>query len=163
GGTGTRSFWLRWAVIRRCSWAATSARAIRIPCPVDRRTSTACSRRTRPPALSTARGIPTSSPTSTTTRAGGWNGWRTATSGSAGVRRLAEHWKGGRCRIAKAPNGRDQETQNELTGVAAVAPDDVWAVGSATDFHPGGTPLIVHWNGTRWTRVPNDCGMGLTE
>ena len=61
-----------------------------------------------------------------------------------GALTLAEHWNGSSWRIVKTPNVGDQETQNELTGVAAVAPDDVWAVGSATDFHPGGTPLIFH-------------------
>jgi Carboxypeptidase regulatory-like domain len=80
-----------------------------------------------------------------------------------GALTLTEHWDGSRWRVVKTPNVGDQETQNELTGVAAVAPDDVWAVGSATDFHPGGTPLILHWNGSRWTSVRNDCGTGLTE
>lgn len=80
-----------------------------------------------------------------------------------GALTLAEHWNGTRWRIVDTPNVGDEETQNQLTGVAAVAPDDVWAVGSATDFHPGGTPLIFHWNGKRWTRVANSCGIGLTE
>ena len=76
---------------------------------------------------------------------------------------LAEHWDGSKWRIVKTPNLGDDETQNVLTGVSAVASDDVWAVGSSTDFHPGGTPLVFHWNGSRWTRVANDCGIGLTE
>ncbi len=43
---------------------------------------------------------------------------------------------------------------NQLLGVAAVAPNDVWAVGQSTDFGAGQT-LIVHWNGTAWSTVPS--------
>jgi plastocyanin len=39
---------------------------------------------------------------------------------------------------------------NKLLGVAARAPDDVWAVGGVT----GGT-LVEHWDGTAWTVVAN--------
>jgi hypothetical protein len=80
-----------------------------------------------------------------------------------GALTLAEHWDGTSWHIVKTPNVGDEQTQNELTGVAAVASDDVWAVGSATDFHPGGTPLVFHWNGIRWTSMRTDCGVGLTE
>jgi hypothetical protein len=80
-----------------------------------------------------------------------------------GALTLAEHWNGTRWSIVKTPNTGDEQTQNVLTGVAAVDANDVWAVGAATDFHPGGTPLIFHWNGKRWTRIANDCGTGLVE
>src|SRR5438552_6364829 len=46
-----------------------------------------------------------------------------------GALTLAEHWNGSRWSIVKTPNVGDQQTQSELTGVAALAPDDVWAVG----------------------------------
>ena len=35
-----------------------------------------------------------------------------------------------------------------LGGIAAVAPNDIWAMGGA-DAHP----LLVHWDGTQWTEV----------
>lgn len=37
-----------------------------------------------------------------------------------------------------------------LDGVAATSAEDAWAVGSTT----AGKPLILHWNGTTWARVP---------
>jgi hypothetical protein len=45
-------------------------------------------------------------------------------------------------------------TDSTLNGVAAVASNDVWAVGSYSDA--SGTvqlPLALHWNGTDWSRV----------
>src|SRR2546429_6669 len=50
-----------------------------------------------------------------------------------------------------------------LLGVAAVAAADAWAVGPATDYRPGGLPLTLHWDGSRWTRIRNSCGYGLAE
>lgn len=40
--------------------------------------------------------------------------------------------------------------KGELTGLAALAPDDIWAVGGATS---GGVerPYAAHWDGTKWT------------
>ena len=66
---------------------------------------------------------------------------------------LFEHWDGHRWSYsAGAPlAGR----QAFLTGVAAAAPDDVWAVGY---FAPGRRapegPLIEHWNGRAWSLRP---------
>jgi hypothetical protein len=44
------------------------------------------------------------------------------------------------------PSPSTAERINELNGVAAVAVDDVWAVGSA-----GASALIEHWDGTSWS------------
>ena len=48
--------------------------------------------------------------------------------------------------------------QNQLFGVAAVSPGDVWAVGlhcpSTCGGEPAGPqPLIQHWDGTSWSKV----------
>ena len=42
---------------------------------------------------------------------------------------------------------------NDLYGVAAVAANDIWAVGSHTNIHRGERTLIEHWNGTSWQVV----------
>jgi hypothetical protein len=49
-----------------------------------------------------------------------------------------------------------------LSGVKAVAPADVWAVGQAYTGGPSWVPVILHFNGTAWSRVaipnPNQAG-----
>src|SRR5438034_800577 len=48
---------------------------------------------------------------------------------------------------------------SSLFGVAAIAPDDVWAVGSSTDTIGGdSSTLAEHWDGTEWTVVPSPNG-----
>lgn len=50
---------------------------------------------------------------------------------------------------------------DELFGVAAVASDDVWAVGSFARSVNGPTKtLVVHWDGEAWTVVPSPNGKG---
>ncbi|TJZ58735.1 hypothetical protein FCH28_00740 [Streptomyces piniterrae] len=45
--------------------------------------------------------------------------------------------------------------KGELSGVTAVAPDDVWAVGAdyAGEGKSPQTALLLHWDGTSWKRV----------
>ena len=61
----------------------------------------------------------------------------------------SENW-----RIVKSPNmGSDN---NQVTAVSAVSTNDVWATGSFTI--PGtqtSNGLIQHWDGSRWSIVPN--------
>jgi hypothetical protein len=45
-------------------------------------------------------------------------------------------------------------TDNALTGVAALAFNDAWAVGYYTDTGGVGQMLIEHWNGSAWSIVP---------
>ena len=42
-----------------------------------------------------------------------------------------------------------------LRGVAAVTPNDVWAVGAYSKTQNTHQPLIEHWNGTKWSVVPS--------
>jgi hypothetical protein len=45
-------------------------------------------------------------------------------------------------------------TSNELYGVSALSPTDAWAVGEYRDDATGAyRSLILHWNGTAWTKV----------
>jgi hypothetical protein len=67
-------------------------------------------------------------------------------------RPLALHWDGNRWTVVQLPD----VGQGGLNGVAARAADDVWAVGqtvasSGDDFTV--TPLLLHWDGTAWSRV----------
>jgi hypothetical protein len=41
-----------------------------------------------------------------------------------------------------------------LAAVAATSANSAWAVGSSGSFPHPARPLIVHWNGTRWTQAP---------
>ena len=46
-----------------------------------------------------------------------------------------------------------QPSQVMLFGVAALAPDDVWAVGHTYPGGPHWIPLVLHWDGSAWTRA----------
>ncbi|HEY1331094.1 MAG TPA: carboxypeptidase-like regulatory domain-containing protein [Actinomycetota bacterium] len=76
---------------------------------------------------------------------------------------LAEHWDGTAWRIVPTPNAAGGSTHNSLTGVAAVATDDAWAVGTASTFRPGLLAITLHWDGSTWTKVRNSCGQGLSD
>src|SRR5262249_55133885 len=63
---------------------------------------------------------------------------------------LIEHWDGLTWSIQPSLN---PGTDNHLTGISALAANDIWAVG---DTYNGTTQtLIVHWNGSQWSRVPS--------
>jgi hypothetical protein len=66
------------------------------------------------------------------------------------------HWDGVRWRIVPSPNVGSGS--NSLSGVAAISPTDVWAVGQgdSPDIN-NGRVLIQHWDGTSWSvvRSPN--------
>jgi hypothetical protein len=60
---------------------------------------------------------------------------------------LAEHWDG--TSWTEVPVPPTPTGTGELDGVAATAPDNVWAVGDSS----GQGPIIRHWNGTAWGAV----------
>ena len=47
-----------------------------------------------------------------------------------------------------SPN-EDLEQHNNLFGLAARSKNDIWAVGTF-----GGEPLVLHWDGAKWSLVP---------
>jgi hypothetical protein len=79
---------------------------------------------------------------------------------------LILHWDGTRWLTADSPN--PGSGSNDLSGVSAVSPTDVWAVGSSRELAtPVHKTLILHWNGKRWSPVaspnPGTAYNALTE
>lgn len=70
---------------------------------------------------------------------------------------LIEHWDGATWSIVPSPNiGMGS---NILYGVEAIAPDDVWAVGSFLEEPTAGSrTLTLHWDGVEWSVVPSPNG-----
>jgi hypothetical protein len=58
---------------------------------------------------------------------------------------------------ATAPASSAAGYENQLFGVAALSPANVWAVGIHCTYscgaEPQGKPLVVHWDGTAWSKV----------
>ena len=74
---------------------------------------------------------------------------------------VAEHWDGSAWSIVPVPNGSTNangHTSSQLVSVAAISPNNVWAVGyTSTSVNTSsfqGT-LIEHWDGSNWTIVPS--------
>lgn len=78
---------------------------------------------------------------------------------------LVEHWDGSSWQIVPSPNFNQGSASNFLYAIAAVSPNDIWAVGY-TDTISGPhrfNPLALHWDGTAWTVVstPTTAGGSL--
>ena len=69
-----------------------------------------------------------------------------AVGGHFGYRNVAFHWDGAAWNYVFTPQGAGGGS-SELNGVWALAPDDVWAVGSAG--------LLLHWDGGSFTPYPS--------
>jgi len=65
---------------------------------------------------------------------------------------LILHWDGTSWTVVPGPN---PSRVNALIAVDAVSPDDVWAVGTATDRSGVASTLIEHWDGSAWSVVPS--------
>src|SRR5476651_240976 len=64
-----------------------------------------------------------------------------------GVATAACHW-------SVSPSTNMGPGNNDLNGVAAIADNDAWAVGYASNGVANRT-LIEHWDGSNWTIVPS--------
>ncbi len=77
------------------------------------------------------------------------------------------HWDGTRWSVVPGAVPQ-QRTGMELTGVVALAPHDVWAVGrqwvepASGSFYGGSQFVIEHWDGTVW-RFGTRSGPGLAD
>jgi hypothetical protein len=70
---------------------------------------------------------------------------------------LTEHWDGTQWTIV--PNPASTQPGTELNALTVISPTDIWAVGrqAGTSGTSGTavTPLIEHWDGTRWSVAPS--------
>ncbi len=67
---------------------------------------------------------------------------------------LIEHFDGNLWSIVQSPN-RSADIESVLHSVSALAPNDVWAVGSSNSGSLPSRTLIQHWDGARWNIVPS--------
>jgi hypothetical protein len=74
---------------------------------------------------------------------------------------LVEHWDGSSWSVVPSPNG-SLVGGNHLYGVAAVATNDIWAVGGY-GAASGDQTLVEHWDGNTWSVVPSPNGSILTN
>ena len=65
-------------------------------------------------------------------------------------RPLALHWDGVSWTVVETPSAGGKSTW--ITGVTAMGPQDVWAVGG-TYSDRGDLPFTMHWDGRKWTVV----------
>lgn len=74
--------------------------------------------------------------------------------GAGGGGTLVTHWNGKTWTTVPSPN---PNVLNTLRGVAAIANNDIWAVGDAikstTDGVSASRTLVEHWNGSSWSIV----------
>jgi hypothetical protein len=74
---------------------------------------------------------------------------------------VTEHWDGSAWSIVPAPNGSTNpngKTASQMVSVAAVSPNNVWAVGwtsTSVNFNSFQGTLIEHWDGSQWTVIPS--------
>jgi hypothetical protein len=82
------------------------------------------------------------------------------------TRTLITRWTGTSWSIVPSPD--PDPTQNLLVAVDGVAANDVWAIGNlGNDGYGGNTVagLVLHWDGSAWTRstLPSGNGFTITE
>jgi hypothetical protein len=71
---------------------------------------------------------------------------------------LVVHWDGTSWRVI--PSANVQGSNNELYGVVALGPNDVWAVGYSGNAAFGFFTLVEHWNGSTWSVVSSPSPLG---
>jgi hypothetical protein len=73
---------------------------------------------------------------------------------------LIEHWNGSQWSIVTSPN--PGPLSDTLSAVAAVAANDVWAVGESVTGNNATQPLIERWDGAAWHVVSSSVPAGAT-
>jgi len=83
------------------------------------------------------------------------NAWAVGGGGASPGKTIILHWNGTAWKTVPSPTPKGG---GALFGVAATSAGDAWAVGCAGNCFQGFggiKTLILHWNGTAWTRVPS--------
>lgn len=81
--------------------------------------------------------------------------------GGAQGKSLALHWDG--AQWTRVPTPAYPEGTEVFKSVAGTGPDDIWAVGYAEPYESQEYyPVIVHWDGGEWSRVPTGLPDGTT-
>ena len=65
------------------------------------------------------------------------------------------HWDGTAWTQVPSPTPGLRNGGGLLTGVSALTGSDAWASGFYNTNSGGEGTLLLHWNGTSWTRVPS--------
>jgi photosystem II stability/assembly factor-like uncharacterized protein len=71
---------------------------------------------------------------------------------------LSVHWDGTSWRVI--PSANVAGSNNELFGVVALGPNDVWAVGYSGNAAFGFFTLVEHWNGSTWSVISSPSPLG---
>jgi hypothetical protein len=73
-----------------------------------------------------------------------------------GFRGLALHWNGTSWNETDVPN---PDRENDLRGVAAFSPSDVWSVGGQNPPAGSVRALVIHWDGDNWSEDSGPSGL----
>jgi hypothetical protein len=77
--------------------------------------------------------------------------WAVGSSADWAGKPLIAHWDGNSLRVIQAYVPSLTREGGDLSAVAVVGADDVWAVGTDGNRHPH--PIVMHWDGKLWRRV----------
>jgi hypothetical protein len=66
---------------------------------------------------------------------------------------LIEHFDGNQWTVIPSPTPANTQVV-ELWGVTAISSKDVWASGFQEGFDGKNSPLVLHWDGNKWSLVP---------
>jgi hypothetical protein len=75
---------------------------------------------------------------------------------------LTENWNGRSWRQVPSPSPGGKGGYSQLDAVSAISAKNAWAVGNDGTSKGGPNCLTEHWNGSRWTAVP-DASHGLLQ
>lgn len=76
--------------------------------------------------------------------------WAVGYTGNSASQTLIEHWNGASWHVVKSIN---VGSSPDLIGVAEIAPNNAWTVGSNTNSSQVIQTLTEHWNGINWSAV----------